>query len=102
MDSSDRGVMSAGRIEESLTVAAMQDGHFAESPRHDRILTLLRFCPLPFCVLCVEADDDSLVSGGQQDRGSQVGGRRAEHEPGDPQNGLDAVTHGFRSRSGAP
>ena len=26
-----------------------------------------------------------------------MGGRRAEHEPGDPQDGLDAVTHGFRS-----
>ena len=26
-----------------------------------------------------------------------MGGRRAEHEPGDSQDGLDAVTHGFRS-----
>ena len=29
-----------------------------------------------------------------------MGGRRAEHEPGDPQDGLDAVTHGFRSSLG--
>ena len=28
-----------GGIEESPTVAAVQDGHFAEPPRHDRILT---------------------------------------------------------------
>jgi len=26
-----------------------------------------------------------------------MGGRRAEREPGDPQDGLDAVIHGFRS-----
>ena len=26
-----------------------------------------------------------------------MGGRRAENESGDPQDGLDAVTHGFRS-----
>ena len=36
VDSSDRGVASAGGIEESPTVAAVQDGHFAEPPRHDR------------------------------------------------------------------
>ena len=28
-----------GGIEESPTVAAVQNGHFAEPPRHDRILT---------------------------------------------------------------
>ena len=28
-----------GGIEESPTVAAVQDGHFAEPPRHDRIFT---------------------------------------------------------------
>ena len=39
MDSSERGVTSAGGIEEPPTVAAVQDCHFAESPRHERILT---------------------------------------------------------------
>ena len=39
MDSSGRGVVSVGGIEESPTVAAVQDGHFAEPPRHDRVLT---------------------------------------------------------------
>ena len=30
-----------GGVEESPTVAAVQDGHFAEPPRHDRILTCI-------------------------------------------------------------
>jgi len=35
----EAGVAAAGGIEESPTVAAVQDGHFAELPRYDRILT---------------------------------------------------------------
>ena len=44
MDSSNGEVASAGGIEKSPTIAAVKDGHFAEPPRHDRILTLLPVC----------------------------------------------------------